>query len=113
MKVGQPIPGSYPDTLPFFNGPQSANHYAELTVETPQPLTTTLTANPFSIAVRQSTTLTWSSKGADSCVASGAWSGTLPASGSKSVSVASAGSNYYALQCASATGDGSAQVTVQ
>ena len=113
ITVGQPTPGSYPYTLSCSNGSQSASNSAALTVVIPQQLTTTLTANPVSIAVGQSTTLTWSSNGADSCVASGAWTGTLPASGSKSASVASAGSNYYALQCASATGDGSAQVTVQ
>src|SRR5882672_1720483 len=113
MTVGQPTAGSYPYTLSCSNGSQSASNSAVLTVVSPQQLTTTLKANPVSIAVGQPITLTWSSNGADSCVASGAWSGTLPASGSQSVSVASAGSNYYALQCASATGDGSAQVTVQ
>jgi outer membrane protein assembly factor BamB len=113
ITVGQPAPGGYPYTLSCSNGSQSASNSAVLTVVSPQQLTTTLTATPVSIAVGQSSTLTWSSNGADSCVASGAWSGTLPASGSQSVSVASTGSNYYALQCASATGDGSAQVTVQ
>jgi outer membrane protein assembly factor BamB len=113
ITVGQQIPGSYTYALSCSNGPQSASNSAVLTVVIPQQLTTTLTANPVSIAVGQSTTLTWSSNGADSCVASGAWSGTFPASGSQSVSVAGAGSNYYALQCASATGDGSAQVIVQ
>jgi outer membrane protein assembly factor BamB len=113
LTVGRQVPGSYTYTLSCSNGPHSATNSALLTVVIPQQLTTTLTANPASIAVGKSTTLTWSSNGADFCVASGAWSGTLPASGSQSVSVAGTGSNYYALQCASATGDGSAQVTVQ
>ena len=111
--VGQPTPGTYTYTLSCSNDSQSASNSAVLTEVTPQQLTTTLTANPVSVAAGQSTTLTWSSNGADSCVASGGWTGALPASGSQSVSVASAGSNYYALQCASATGDGSAQVAVQ
>ncbi|HTD72011.1 MAG TPA: PQQ-binding-like beta-propeller repeat protein [Steroidobacteraceae bacterium] len=112
--VGQLIPGNYTYALSCSNGPQqTAGNSTVLTVVFPQQLTTALTANPTSIAVGQSTILTWTSDGADTCVASGAWSGTLPASGSQSVSVSAPGSNYYFLQCASATGDGSAQAAVQ
>jgi len=62
MTVGQPTAGSYPYTLSCSNGSQSASNSAVLTVVSPQQLTTTLKANPVSIAVGQPTTLTWSSK---------------------------------------------------
>jgi outer membrane protein assembly factor BamB len=113
IAVTQPIPGNYTYTLSCSNGSQSATRSAVLTVLGSQQLPTTLTANPVSVVVGQSTTLTWSSMGAASCVASGAWTGTLPASGSQSVTVTSVGSNYYMLQCASASGGGSAQTAVQ
>jgi len=113
MTVGAPTPGAYPYTLACTNGSASTSNSATLTVVSPQVLTTTLTANPTSIAVGQSTTLTWSSNGADSCVASGAWSGNLPASGSQLVTVTGVGVNSYSLQCVTATGDGSAVAMVQ
>ncbi|HEY6924872.1 MAG TPA: PQQ-binding-like beta-propeller repeat protein [Steroidobacteraceae bacterium] len=113
ITVGESAPGSYTYTLSCSNTSKSAANSAVLMVVYPQQLNTTLTANPTSIAAGQTTTLTWSSNGADSCVASGGWSGTLPASGSQSVSVSGAGNNSYYLQCSNATGDGSAQATVQ
>ena len=111
--VAEPAPGSYTYGLSCSNVAKSASNSAALTVVTPQQLSTTLTASPGSIAAGQTTLLTWSSDGADSCIASGGWTGSLPASGSQSVSVATAGNNYYNLQCTNATGDGNAQVTVQ
>jgi outer membrane protein assembly factor BamB len=113
ITIGQSTTGSHTYTLTCSNGSDSASNSAVLTVVSPVQLNTTLTANPVSIAVGQTTQLTWSSSGADSCVASGAWSGALASSGSQVVTVAAAGGNFYGLQCASATGDGSAQVTVQ
>ncbi len=47
----------------------------------------------------QSATLTWSSQNADSCVASGAWSGAQALSGSLSVAPTNAGSSAYTLSC--------------
>jgi outer membrane protein assembly factor BamB len=113
MTVAQFAAGNATYTLTCSNGPQSATASALLSVVVPQQLTTTLSAVPTSIAVGQSTTLTWSSSGADFCVASGGWSGTLAASGSQVEMVTGAGANFYGLQCASATGDGSAQAVVQ
>lgn len=110
--VANSTPGSYTYALSCSNVAKSASNSAVLTVAPPQQLNTTLTASQGSIAAGQTITLTWSSEGADSCTASGGWTGKLAASGSQSVNVAS-GINYYNLQCANATGDGNAQVTVQ
>jgi outer membrane protein assembly factor BamB len=113
ITVGQATPGTYSYALSCSNDTQTATNSAALNVVIPQQLTTTLTAKPVAVAVGQATTLTWSSSGADSCIAMGAWSANLPASGSQSISVTGAGANTYEVQCASATGDGNAQVTVQ
>src|SRR5882672_4094429 len=81
----------------------------------PPPLapTVSLAVNPTSVASGGSSTLTWSSTNADTCTASGAWSGAKATSGSQSTgAVASAGT--FSLSC-TGTGGGafqSATVTV-
>jgi uncharacterized protein (TIGR03118 family) len=52
------------------------------------------------IALGQSSTLTWSSTGATSCMASGAWSGAQPTGGSLTVTPTAAGTDTYTLTCA-------------
>src|SRR5512135_2913473 len=51
----------------------------------------TLTANPTTITLGQSSSLTWSSNAGTSCTASGAWSGTRSNSGTESVTPAATG----------------------
>src|ERR1700691_4347814 len=53
-----------------------------------------------SIALGQSATLTWSSTGATSCMASGAWSGAEPTGGTMTVTPTAARSDTYTLTCA-------------
>lgn len=63
-----------------------------------------LTLGASTVAVGGSTTLTWSTVNATSCVASGSWSGTLAANGSQTVTVSGPGANQYALTCTNAAG---------
>lgn len=56
-------------------------------------------------------TLEWSSTNAVSCVATGAWTGTLPTSGSKSVAVTQ--TSTYTVECISGRKAATASVTVQ
>ena len=69
----------------------------------PSGPTISISASPTSIALGQSSTLTWSSTNAASCMASGEWTGSKPTSGSTSVTPASAGTKTYTLSC---TGSG-------
>ena len=57
-----------------------------------------------SIALGQSTTITWSSTGATSCMASGAWSGAEPTGGTMTVTPTAAGSDTYTLTCVGTNG---------
>ncbi len=86
----------------------------------PAPPTVSLTAAteyPSCIDTGQATTLTWSSTGATSCTAGGAWSGPLATSGSELVfpgaALATALSTFdYALTCEGSGGTASAVVKV-
>ena len=75
----------------------------------------TLSANPASILLGQSSTLTWSSSGAKSCTASGAWSGAEVRNGTLIVTPTAPGTASYTLTCndLSASDDATAIVTVQ
>ncbi len=71
---------------------------------TPTPLpTVSLAAVSLTIDAGQATMLTWSSSNATSCRASGAWSGTLAASGSQDTGALDADTTY-ALACTGAGG---------
>lgn len=83
------------------------------TVPTPPPVApvTTITANPTSVAVGGSATLTWSASNAASCAASGAWSGSKATSGTQSVGPLST-SSTFSLSCTGAGGSSSANAAV-
>lgn len=72
------------------------------------PATPTLTLGSASVAVGSSTTLGWSSVNATSCTASGAWSGTLAASGSETITPAAVGPQTYTLTCSNLGGPSAA-----
>ena len=72
-----------------------------------------LSADPTSVLLTNTTTLTWSTSNATSCSASGAWSGTKATSGSEAVTISTAGNNSFTLSCSGAGGSGSASVTVE
>lgn len=67
----------------------------------------TLNLSPTTINVGQSAMLSWSSMNADTCTASGAWTGNEPLSGNMTVMPASAGSYSYTLTCVN--GDGTSK----
>ena len=72
-----------------------------------------LSADPTSVLLTNTTTLSWSTSNATSCSASGAWSGTKDTSGSEAVTISTAGNNSFTLSCTGAGGSGSASVTVE
>jgi uncharacterized protein (TIGR03118 family) len=63
----------------------------------------TISLSNANIQAGQSSTLTWSVTNATACTASGAWSGSQPLTGSKSLSPTAAGTYTYTLMC---TGSG-------
>ena len=72
--------------------------------------TVSLSVSPPSISEGESATLTWGTTDADSCVASGAWSGAKATSGS--VSVSPAATSNYILSCNGTGGSTSDSVSV-
>jgi uncharacterized repeat protein (TIGR03803 family) len=91
-------------------GPQTAQLVVNAAA-TPAP-TVTLTATPNSVTLGQSSTLTWTSTNANSCAASGAWSGAEPVSGSLGVTPSAAGAQTYTLTCTGAGGSATAAATL-
>ena len=84
----------------------SSTNYVTLTDAS--PASPTLALSPSAIVLGQSTRITWSSVGATSCSASGGWSGTLPTSGSQTVTPAAGGTEAFSLSCANALGTSAA-----
>jgi MYXO-CTERM domain-containing protein len=78
---------------------------------TPQP-TVSLNANPTSVNQGGSSQLTWNSSNADSCAASGAWSGNKGLSGNEMVGPLSATSTFTLACSASGGASASRSVTV-
>lgn len=88
----------------------SATSKAVLTVIPPP--TVTLTANPTTVNMLQSTTLTWTSTNALSCKLSGAASGNEPVNGSKRDTLILPGDENFKMTCTNPAGSGSASATV-
>jgi hypothetical protein len=78
---------------------------------TPPVPTVTLSADPSSVRAGGSSTLTWSTTAATSCVASGQWSGSRATSGTQAVGPINVESTYT-LTCTGAGGSASRSVTV-
>ena len=87
-----------------------SNFYGPTPVATPAP-TVTLSASPTSVTAGQASTLTWASTNANSCTASGAWSGTEPINGSASTGALNQ-SSTYTLTCTGTSGSASTSATV-
>ena len=77
---------------------------------TPAP-TVNLSAEPTSVLLENTSTLTWSSNNATSCSAS--WTSQTGISGSELVTITTAGNNSFSISCSGAGGSGSASVTVE
>jgi uncharacterized repeat protein (TIGR03803 family) len=74
--------------------------------------TATLVANPTSITLGQSATLTWSSANATACTAANGWSGARATSGTLAVTPTAAGTTTYQLTCSGAGGTANASATL-
>jgi hypothetical protein len=72
----------------------------------------TLTATPASLSKGGSTVLTWTSKDISSCSTSGAWSGTTATSGSRTMTMPTAGTYNFTLTCQNGTSSSSASMPV-
>jgi hypothetical protein len=77
---------------------------------TPTP-TVNLSAEPTSVLLESTSTLTWSSTNATSCSAS--WTSQTGSSGSEAVTISTAGNNSFSITCSGAGGSRSATVTVE
>jgi subtilisin family serine protease len=64
----------------------------------------TLSLAMSSVTLGSSTTLSWSAINASGCTASGAWSGAVATSGSKTVTPSATGTTSYSLRCANSVG---------
>jgi hypothetical protein len=88
----------------------TAQDSVSVTVDT-TALSVTLTADPTSVPTDGSTTLTWESVNADSCTASGDWSGSRDLSGTETIDGLTADSQFT-LTCSDADGSASSSVDV-
>ena len=79
--------------------------------QAPAP-TLSLSVAPASVASGGSSTLSWSTTGATTCDASGAWSGSRPVSGTANTGPLISPNNVFALTCAGADGSVSRSVVV-
>jgi hypothetical protein len=75
-------------------------------------LTVTLSANPEQIGENDSTTLSWSAQGAETCSASGGWSGGQSLSGTLETGPLS-DTTTFSLSCSSGSENALASVTVE
>jgi hypothetical protein len=78
---------------------------------TPPPPTVTLTASPTGVRSGGSSSLTWTSTDATSCLATGQWTGSKALTGSQSVGPLSVDSTFT-LTCSGAGGSNAASATV-
>lgn len=78
----------------------------------PAAPTVTISVNPTTASTDAHYTVSWSSSGASSCSASGAWTGSSAVSGSASFSEAVAGNYTYTLTCSNIGGSTASSATV-
>jgi hypothetical protein len=106
-------PGNYVAKVIAQRGTAVAEARTGVTVSAPpNSVQVQLTASPTSVAIGGMSSLTWSSLNADSCTASGAWSGARATSGSASTAPLIAESNTFTLTCSGASGSASRSATV-
>ena len=76
------------------------------------PPTAAISGTPSTVVAGNAARLTWTSANATSCTAGGAWSGTLPISGSRSVTPFVAGNTVYTLTCSGIGGSTSTSASL-
>jgi HYDIN/CFA65/VesB family protein len=118
QSVSEASAGNYAFTLKCTANGVSATATVSVTV-TPPP-TATLSATPTSIFLGQSSTLTWTSANAASCVASGGqagdgWAGAKAVNGTATVTPTATGTITYTISCSSGSlaAQANAQVVVK
>ena len=79
---------------------------------TPLP-SISFSADPTSQLINNNVTLSWSSSNANSCSASGSWSGTKTTAGTEIVQITGVGNNSFTLSCSGSGGNRSSTVTVE
>ncbi len=109
--------GSYLYTLTCINPAGSGADSVRVNVNQALPVPVVdIKANgsdgPLALTEPADYTLTWTSSDADSCTASGSWSGAKVRNGSQAFTAQPAGNYTYTLSCSNATGTGSDSVTV-
>ena len=77
----------------------------------PSAPTVNLSANPASVELDNTSTLSWSSTNATTC--SAAWTSSNETSGSEDVTISTAGNNTFSITCTGAGGSNSASVEVE
>jgi hypothetical protein len=110
------------DPLPKITGPAnevSLNYFMKLDASRMVrsqhgPAEMTLRATPVTAHIGEAVTVTWATKEAGDCEAGGAWSGSVPATGSRPITLSSVGDSEIRLQCGSGEGavKGAIHVTV-
>ena len=78
---------------------------------TPNP-TTSISADPTSVYIGNSTTLTWSSTDSTSCTASGDWEGSKSSSGNEDVQITKEGLSTFTITCTNSSGSSSSSTEV-
>ncbi len=97
-----PSAGSFTYVLNCSGRNATVSRSATLTVTaSPPPPTPTVdvTLSPGAINLGESSTLNWTTSGVRSCTASGAWSGAMGLSGSRTVMPGTVGGHAYTLTC--------------
>ncbi|MEJ2621776.1 MAG: fibronectin type III domain-containing protein [Candidatus Thiodiazotropha sp.] len=89
----------------------SAEAAVEVKIGAPDATTVNLSATPVTVSPNGTTTLSWDSVNADSCTASGDWSGSKEVSGSETISSIAKNSTFN-LSCSGANGNASDSVAV-
>jgi hypothetical protein len=98
--------------LPGCGGGSSSNVDASPPPAFPSP-TVTLSTTIESVEVNSEFTLTWSTTNADTCSASGNWSGDKATFGSETISESEIGNKTYILSCSGSGGEKSESVEVE
>ena len=115
QETSPPIDAESTFNISCENAGQIAAASVTVTVESIVPApTVSLSADPTSVAEQGSSTLSWVSSNADSCIGLGAWTGAKAANGEEFVGPLTSSSSFV-LQCSNAGGttEDSVTVTVQ
>ena len=89
----------------------SVTESVTVTVNSASAPTLSFSGSPTTVMSGDASTLNWNSTDADTCVASGAWTGNKPLSGSESTGALTSGATYT-LTCSGASGSASESVTI-